>query len=526
MIKNEHTVIIGAGHNGLICAAYLARAGKKVTVFEAAGQVGGAAITREFAPGFKVSAGAHLLFMLDKTVRKELSLDSAGLLFSQQNMKTTALAEDGNHLQIAGDLLQGANISDKDRLAMKEYRRFMDRFAGVINRLNNRVPPRLGSRDPGDWLSLAKTALNIRLLGRSDMREFLRIAGINIYDVLQENFENPLLKGALSMDGILGTNLGPRSNNSVFCALHRLSGLQGLAIPKGGMGAVSNTLAQVATQHGARIRTSVNVTRILMDGDRISGVELQGGEQIAATTVISSADPKTTFLGLLGARNLEAGFVRRVQNIRMRGNVAKLHLALDGAPAFKGLNQDQLGDRLLIAPDIDYVERAFNQSKYGEYSIRPVAEISIPSQYDDSLAAPDKHVLSAVVQYAPYQLKTGWSEGKEAFTDKLIDLLAVYAPGIRSQIIHKELLTPVDIETEFRISGGHWHHGELALDQFLMLRPVPHAAQYASPVNGLFLCGAGSHPGGGVMGSAGRNAANTILGKNNLGKKDVEDQNP
>jgi len=514
--NNNHTVIIGAGHNGLVCAAYLARAGKKVTVLEAADQVGGAAITREFAAGFNVSAGAHLLFMLDKNVRKELSLDSAGLSFSQQNMRTTALAEDGNHLLIAGDTLQGGNINNNDRLAMKEYRRFMNRFAGVINRLNNCIPPRLGTRDRGDWRSLAKTALNIRLLGKKDMREFLRIAGINIYDVLQENFDNPLLKGALSLDGVLGTNLGPRSNNSVFCALHRLSGLQGMAIPAGGMGAVSNALANVAGKQGALIRTSATVSRILMNGDRVSGVELSDGEKIDAGTVISSADPKTTFLGLLGARNLEAGFVQRIQNIRMRGITAKLHLALDGAPRFKGLNQNQLGDRLLIAPDIEYVERAFNQSKYGEYSIKPVAEITIPSLHDPGLAPPGKHVLSAVVQYAPYQLKTAWSQSKAVFTDQVIDLLASYAPGLQDQVLHRELLTPVDIESEFRISGGHWHHGELALDQFLMLRPVPHSAQYASPVNGLFLCGAGSHPGGGVMGSAGRNAANVVLATKNI----------
>jgi len=509
--SNNHIVIVGAGHNGLVCAAYLAGAGKKVTVLEAAAQVGGAAITREFAPGFNVSAGAHLLFMLDKKVRKELSLETADLSFSQQNMKTTALAEDGNHLLISGDALQGANISDNDRLAMKEYWRFMNRFAGVINRLNNRIPPRIATRNRSDWISLAKTALNIRLMGKDDMREFLRIAGINIYDVLQENFDNPLLKGALSMDGVLGTNLGPRSNNSVFCALYRLSSLQGMAMPKGGMGAVSNALANVAGKLGAVIRTSATVSRILMDGDHVAGVELQDGEQIATDTVISSADPKTTFLGLLGARNLEAGFVRKVQNIRMRGNVAKLHLALDGTPEFKGLHQDQLGDRLLIAPDMDYVERAFNHSKYGEYSIKPVVEITLPSLHDDSLAPPGKHVLSAVVQYAPYQLKAGWPEKKADFINQVIDLVEGYAPGLRSKILHEELLTPVDIESEFRITGGHWHHGELALDQFLMLRPVPHSAQYASPVNGLFLCGAGSHPGGGVMGSAGRNAANAVL---------------
>jgi len=513
----NHVVIIGAGHNGLVCAAYLARAGKQVTVLEAAEQAGGAAITREFAPGFKVSAAAHLLYMLDKNVRKELSLETYGLTFSQQDMKTTALGEDGNHLVIAGDSLQGANISSSDQAAMKEYRRFMDRFAGIFNRLNNRIPPRVGTKDRSDWMSLGKTALDIRRLGRDDMRELMRIAGINIYDVLQENFEHPLLKGALSMDGILGTHLGPRSNNSVFCALHRLSGLQGMAIPRGGMGAVSDALAKAAAKAGANIRTSAVVARILMKGDRSCGVELQDGEKITAGTVVSSADPKTTFLGLLGARNLEAGFTRKIQNIRMRGNTAKLHLALNSLPDFSGLDQKRLSDRLLIAPDMEYVDRAFNNAKYGEYSVKPVAEITIPSLQDDSLAPNGNHILSAVVQYAPYQLKAGWQEEKESFTNLVLDTLAVYAPGIREQVIHQELLTPVDIEREFRITGGHWHHGELAMDQFLMLRPVPHAAQYASPVNGLFLCGAGSHPGGGVMGSAGRLAAQVVLATKHTG---------
>jgi len=507
----NHVVIIGAGHNGLVCAAYLARAGKQVTVLEAAEQAGGAAITREFAPGFKVSAAAHLLYMLDKNVRKELSLDSEGLSFSQQDMKTTALAEDGNHLRITGDALKGANINGDDQLAMKEYRRFMNRFAGTINRMNNRMPPRIGTKNRSDWMSLAKTAREIRWLGQDDMREFLRIAGINIYDVLQENFEHPLLKGALSLDGVLGTNLGPRSNNSVFCALHRLSGLQGMAMPKGGMGTVSSALAHAAIKQGASLRTSATVSRILMDGDQIFGVELHGGERIEASTVVSSADPKTTFLGLLGARYMEAGFTRRIQNIRMRGNAAKLHLALDGLPEFNGLDQNQLSDRLLIAPDMEYVDRAFNHAKYGEYSVKPVAEITLPSLLDETLAPQGKHVLSAVVQYAPYQLKAGWQEEKSSFTDLVLDTLANYAPGIRDQVVHQELLTPVDIEREFRITGGHWHHGELAIDQFLMLRPVPHAAQYSCPVNGLFLCGAGSHPGGGVMGSAGRNAAQAVL---------------
>jgi phytoene dehydrogenase-like protein len=516
----DQIVIIGGGHNALVCAAYLAKAGRDVTVLEAAEQVGGLAVTREFTPGFRVSAAAHLLYLLDRDVRRDLGLDKAGLALSQTDVATTALAADGNHLLIKGDTLQGADIGAKDRAAMPEYRRLLGRFARVVNRLNNRVPPRIGTRNASDWMTLAKTALDIRRLGRDDMREFLRIAGINIHDVLEEFFESPLLKGALSMDGVLGTHLGPRSSNSVFCALQRWSGLQPVAVPAGGMGSVTAALARAATGFGVDIRTSAGVARILVEHDRASGVQLESGEKIAARAVVSGADPKTTFLELLGARYLEAGFTRRIMNLRMRGNAAKLHLALDGLPEFKGVNQDRLGDRLLIAPDMQYVDRAFNHAKYGEFSAQPVFEITIPSARDHGLAPSGKHVLSAVVQYAPYGLREGWQDGKEAFTEIVFDTLARYAPGIRGQVIGHQLLTPADIEREFRVAGGHWHHVELALDQALMLRPAPGTAQYVSPVDGLYLCGAGSHPGGGVMGSAGRNAAQAVLaGANDGGQK-------
>jgi len=248
-----------------------------------------------------------------------------------------------------------------------------------------------------------------------------------------------------------------------------------------------------------------------MDGMNVSGVELADGEQITASTVVSNADPKTTIMNLLGARHVEAGFARKIHNIRAKGNAAKLHLALDGLPDFKGLSQDQLGERLVIAPTVEYVELAFNHCKYGEYSARPVAEITIPSIHDASLAPDGKHVLSAIVQYAPRELGGGWGEGKAAFMNVIMDVLSEYAPDIREKTVVAELLTPQDIETEFRMSGGHWHHGEMSLDQFLMLRPVPKSAQYKTPVDGLYFCSAGCHPGGGIMGSAGRNAANVVL---------------
>lgn len=517
MTDSKRIVIVGGGHNGLVCAAYLAKKGREVMVVEAADQVGGAAVTREFASGFKVSSCAHLLYLLDAGISRELGLETHGLRFARQNLATVALATDGKHLTYTATAVSGGDVSADDRAAYPKYRRRMEKFAGVLAKLYTREPPRLGTHNRKDLISAARLALDIRLLGRDDMRELLRIAGINMFDILEEKFESALLKGALSLDGMLGGSLGPRSNNGVFAALHRLSGQVGgnrgaLALPAGGMGSVTAALAQAAQMNGATIRTSSPVAGILMDGDHVCGVELEGGEKIDAGIVVSNADPRTTLFDLLGARHLEAGIVRRVSNIRMSGKAAKLHLALNGAPEFTGLGADQLGERLVIAPDLVYVEHAFNHSKYGEHSVEPVMEITIPTVHDTTLAPSGQHVLSAVVQYAPYDLKGGWDEAaRTAFTNQCMEVLGRYAPKIREQVMHTELMTPVDIEREFRITGGHWHHGELTLDQALMLRPVPGLAQYKTPVGGLYLCGAGSHPGGGVMGAAGRNAAAAVL---------------
>jgi phytoene dehydrogenase-like protein len=253
------------------------------------------------------------------------------------------------------------------------------------------------------------------------------------------------------------------------------------------------------------------VARILVAADRAAGVELESGECIEAAAVVSSADPKTTFLKLLGAKYLDTGFVRRVSHIRARGVAAKLHLALDRAPQFAGVDVTSAKGRLLLAPSLNYLERAYNHAKYGEYSAAPAMEITVPTLNEPELAPSGKHVLSAIVQYAPYALKAGWQDERQRFTQLCLDVLEAAAPGLRDSVLHAELLTPPDIEREFRIEGGHWHHGELAFDQFFMVRPVPGAAQHGTPLPGLYLCGAGCHPGGGVMGTPGRNAAQRVL---------------
>jgi phytoene dehydrogenase-like protein len=412
-------------------------------------------------------------------------------------------------------LTLGQGLSTADAAAYADYTARMRRFAAALAPMFSKMAPRLGTNAWSDKLALLRLGWQIRKLGKRDMRELLRIIGMNVYDLLQENFDSPALKGALGFDAILGTNFGPRSPGTVLTLLYRLAAESaaegGLAQPQGGLGAVCDALAKAATEAGATIRTQAPVARILVDSDRAAGVVLDSGERITARTVISSADPKTTFLHLLGPRYLDTGFVRRVQHIRSRGLAAKLHLALNEAPRFEGLDARGLAGRLLIAPSLEHLEHAYNHSKYGEFSAAPLMEITIPTLNDPGLAPAGRHVLSAIVQYAPYALKQGWQAQRQRFTDVCIDTLESVAPGLRSSIVGAELLTPVDMEREFRISGGHWHHGDLAFDQFLMVRPVPGAAQHRTPLEGLFLCGAGCHPGGGVMGIAGRNAAQQVL---------------
>jgi phytoene dehydrogenase-like protein len=521
-------VVIGGGHNGLVCAAYLARGGRSVLVLEAADEVGGAAVTREFVPGFRVSACAHLLHSMSDALISDLRLGEQGLTFSAREMQTFALSADGGSVALsttalspgATPLASGATVDDA--AAYPNYVALLNRLAKALGPVLDSVPPRLGTDAWADKRALLNLGWQIRRLGRHDMRELLRIGGMNVFDLLKDNFQSPLLQGALGFDAVLGTNFGPRSPGSVFTLLYRLAGAAAahgkdvgasLAQPKGGLGALSYALSGAARAAGAEIRTNAVVERIIVRDHRAAGVQLVSGETISADNVISNVDPQATFLRLLGAEHLDAGFTRRVSHLRTRGLAAKLHLALEELPRFRGVSLEALGGRLLIAPSLEYLERAFNHSKYGEFSNAPAIEITIPTVNDPTLAPPGRHVLSAVVQYAPYTLKAGWDTSRQQFADRVVDTIERYSPGLTESIISAQLLAPPDLEREFRITGGHWHHAELALDQFFMMRPVPGAAQYQTPVDGLYLCGAGCHPGGNVMGTAGRNAARQVLGR-------------
>ena len=341
---------------------------------------------------------------------------------------------------------------------------------------------------------------------------------MNIHDELEERFENPLLKGGLSTDAIMGTHLGPRSPNTILTYLYRMAGCEGkISLLKGGMGSLSNMLTETAKNLGVEIKTNSEVKKVLINEGSVTGVETKNGDIYFSSVVISNADPKKTMMHLVGPKHLEIRFTHRIDNFRMKGNAAKMHFALDKLPKINEFKDSDFEQRLLIAPSEHYVEKAFNPAKYGESSPKPVLEVTFPSVSDNSLAPDGKHVMSVIAQYAPYNMKSGWNEeARGEFIAAIKSALRLHMEDIDDCILGEELLTPLDIEKEFHITGGHWHHGEFTLDQFMFVRPVAGFSQYEMPIDGLYLCGAGTHPGGGISGACGRNAAHVILEKGKI----------
>ncbi|MGB1424322.1 MAG: phytoene desaturase family protein [Pseudomonadales bacterium] len=508
-------IIIGGGHNGLVCAGYLAKAGKKVLVLEARSVPGGCAATNEFVPGFKVSNCAQWLYQLSPAIIKDFKLKSHGLSFAAENLATIALDASENHLRISGDSLEGAGISSEDHENFRVFRRKMRKYAKLMQTAYEARPPKLVEHDWRDKFTMAKLGLGMKGLGKDDMSDLMRLILINIFDVMNETFASEQLRAALALDAVIGTPMGPRSPNTVFTYLHRFfgetQGFTGVSQVAGGLGALGDALSQSVTALGVEVRCNQSVTSINKTHDKATGVTLASGENLSASMIVSSADPVTTFRTLLGYSNVETGFARRIEHIRTKSGTAKIHLALTALPNFKGLDEAALKQRLIIAPTMNDIERAFNALKYDECSDHPALDISIPTLNDPSLAPPGQHVLSAIVQYAPHSPKAGWDSLRETFLDRVIGEIERYAPGISDLVCGKELLTPSDLEADFGMTGGNWHHGELTMDQVLMTRPAHGATQYRTPINGLYLCGAGSHPGGGLMGLAGKNAAQEII---------------
>jgi phytoene dehydrogenase-like protein len=524
-LDNYDVIIIGAGHNGLVAAAYLAKTGRRVAVLEAREVVGGAAVTEELFPGFRVSTCADAGGYLAAEVMRELELDSHALEIVPADPVALSLQPDGSRLAIWRDSARTAQeierFSKADASSYPAFVELMKKIADVVGGLMRIAPPDLPEVGWGDLRALLSLSGPLRKLGRKKLNDLLRVLPMPVADLLDERFESEQLKGAIAANGVRGISWGPREAGTAYTLLYNwaLSDSQlfrSAGVVKGGMGALTQALAKAAGSFGAEIRTGTPVDHVILEEGRAAGVALAGGGRLGAEVVVSNADPRTTFFELLDPRFLDASLLRQVRNIKYRGSTARIHLALRELPEFTALGGDDAASTLRspiqIGPTMTYIQRAYDCAKYGEFSQRPYLDILIPTLSDASLAPEGHHIMSITAKYAPYQLRNGnWDALREPFTEVVLDTLAAYAPKIRDVIVHRRTLTPPDLEAAYGLPEGNGNHGEMTLDQILHMRPVPSCARYRTPVAGMYLCGAGTHPGGGVTGIPGRNAAREIL---------------
>lgn len=521
MVKYD-VIIIGAGHNGLVAACYLAKAGLKTLVLERREIVGGAAVTEEIHPGFRCSTLAHSTGPLLPHITRDLSLESHGVQIINPDARVLALAANGKSICIYNDtartISEIAKVSSTDAKTYPEFDRSFARIGKMLSPLVSMTPPRIDNPKKGELFNLGKLGLSFRGLGKKDAYRLLRWGPMAVADLAAEWFETETLRATVAARGIFGAAAGPWSAGTSLGLIWQAA-IDGHPIApstfvKGGMGALTDGLAKAAQKFGVEIRTSAEVERIETADEAASTVLLMSGEGIATRAVVSNADPRTTFLKLVDPVDLDPNFLLKIQNYRAPGVSAKINLALSDLPTFPAVDGDQakLSGRIHVGPDIDYLERAFDASKYGDYSREPYMDITIPTLSDQSLAPLGSHVMSINVQYAPYKLKEGdWDSRREEFADNVIEVLAQYASEIKSMIVARQVISPLDLERTYGLSGGHIHHGEQTLDQFFTFRPLIGWAQYRTPIKGLYLCGAGTHPGGGVTGGSGANAAREIV---------------
>jgi phytoene dehydrogenase-like protein len=511
------TVIIGAGHNGLVAAFYLARAGMKPLVLEQAETIGGGAITGEIHPGFRCPTLSHEI-LLWADIARDMALERHGVEWLQPAADVFAPSADGRALTLYDDVRQSVeairSFSAKDADAYAEYRTAIERITGVLASLLAVAPPGIDSPGPRDLWALFGTGRKFRALGRRDGYRLLRWGPMPVADLMDEWFETDLLAAACASRGVSGTMLGPRSAGSALVLLlhethRRLAG--GALRVRGGPGALTRAMSEAARAAGAEIRTSTAVERILTRDERVTGV-VSGGAEIPASLVVSAVDPRTTFLRLMDPMDLSPEFVTQIRNYRSSGALAKVNLALSALPAFRGAPDPRaLSGRIHIGPALDYLERAFDHAKYGELSSEPWLDVSIPSIVDPALAPAGAHVMSIYVHYAPFTLRGGtWDTATDTLLQAVLGTLSRFAPGISDLVVAAQVLSPAQLERDFGFHGGHVFHGELALDQLFTMRPLLGYGRYDSPIQGLHLCSAGTHPGGFMSGASGRLAARTL----------------
>jgi phytoene dehydrogenase-like protein len=521
MAETRDVVIIGGGHNGLVTAFYLAKAGFKPLVLERQPQTGGAAITDEFSPGFRCSTLAHAAGPLLPEVVSDMQLARHGLKSITPEIGVTALSPDGRALSLYHDTLRAVQevnkFSTKDGMKYAAFQQSLEKIGSVIGQALKLPPPNIDDPSRGDLWAMLQTGRSLRKLGKKDMYRLLRWGPMAVADLVAEFFETELLRAVVAARGIFGTALGPWSAGSSLVLLIRAAGdshpagASSFAI--GGVGAITQAMTAAAKEACAEVRTGVEVKEVRVKDGAASGVVLASGEEISAKAVISNADPRRTLLKLVDPTHLTPDFVMKLQNIRMPGTVAKVNLALSTLPKFTALSDDAaLRGRIHIGPEIDYLERAFDASKYGTFSEHPYLEVTVPSLTDPSLAPTGKHVMSVYMQYAPFKLKnTDWESQRANLGETVVKTLAEYAPNLPALVEDGQIITPKDLEETYGLTGGHIFHGELALDQFFTMRPLLDWARYSTPIANLYLCGSGTHPGAGLTGGSGANAAREIL---------------
>lgn len=528
MPLGQKVAIVGGGHNALIAAFYLAKGGFKPVVFERRAMVGGGAVTEEFYPGFRCSTLAHSMGPLRADVARDLQIEKFDCPIFRPDPRLLAPSPDGNAILFYEDAAKTAGgiarISAKDARRYTEFAEALEEVAGVFAQLASITPPAIDNPSPEDFWNLLKTGRSVRGLGKTGIFDLLRWGPMAAADFAAEFFDTELLRAVIASRGIFGTALGPWSAGSTAVLLLRAAAdphpAGPAAVPRGGLGSLTRALAEAAKQAGAEIRTSAEVKEIRIKGNAVTGLVLADGEEIAADAVVSGADPKRTFFQLVDPSLLDPTFAVRMKNFRAKGTVAKVNIALGDLPAFPALAgavgpdgfRQALSGRIHIGPEIDYLERAFDASKYGEFSPAPWLDVTIPTLLDPSLAPEGKHVLSAYVQFAPFKLKEGnWDERRSELGRTVLQTLEMYSPGLGGLVEGLEVITPQDLETTYGFTGGHIFHGELALDQLFTMRPVLDWARYKTPIRGLFLCGSGTHPGNGLTGASGANAAKEII---------------
>jgi phytoene dehydrogenase-like protein len=522
MSKKYDCIVIGGGHNGLVNAAYLARAGKRVLVLERRHLLGGAAVTEEVFPGFKFSVCSYVVSLLRPEIIRELDLPRHGLEILPLDGTFTPMPN-GDYLWRVNDHAKTrreiARHSRLDAEAYDEYGKAMVEMAHFVKPIMNMTPPDPASLNPKGLLQLLTMGRRFQKLSSEDKYNQVQLMTMSAVDFLDQWFETDVLKATMSASGIIGTFLGVRSPGTAYVLLHHYMGeidgaFRSWGLSRGGTGAISNSIANAAREAGAEIRTEAPIANIILQNGTATGVVLENGDDIYADVVSSSVDPRLTFMKMVGPEHLPMEFVDDIKRYKFRGSSGKVNLALDTLPDFNSLpgRGPHLRGAVSISPSIDYMERAYDDAKYGRYSRRPYIDIVIPTLTDPSVAPAGKHVMSCFVQYAPYNLKDGnWDEKREEFGDAVIDTIAEHAPNIKDIILHRQVLTPLDLEREFGLSEGNIFQGELTLEQLFFLRPAPGWAQYRSPIRNLYMCGSATHPGGGIMGASGRNAALAIL---------------